>query len=186
MAKYKNVLNCVRKVSSESLQIAKTRYQAGKVAFEKGQYREAVEQLEKASALLARNTRFAGEVKIWLVTAYDAAGRTEDSLSLCEELTSHLHPEVSKQAKELLYILKAPRLSRPKEWLTEIPDLGAVGENPGNVRLPVHSQSSRQRRAPEPDFVDLRLVNTRDNRFIWVALVAVVVTLGGLVWFGFF
>ena len=61
-------------MSTESLEIARSRYQAGKLNFENGKYREAVENLEKASALLSRNSRLGGEVEIWLVTAYEAAG----------------------------------------------------------------------------------------------------------------
>ncbi|MGA9380278.1 MAG: hypothetical protein WBV73_16055, partial [Phormidium sp.] len=43
--------------------------------------------------------------------------------------------------------------------------------------------SSRSLSPPEP--VDLSQVNTKDNRFIWVALIAIVLILSGLVWWGF-
>ncbi|ARV62563.1 hypothetical protein BZZ01_31545 [Nostocales cyanobacterium HT-58-2] len=173
-------------MSSESLEIAKARYQNGKAAFETGQYREAVEQLEKAGALLARNSRLGGEVQIWLVTAYEAAGRTEEAIALCEQLKRHPHLEISKQARELHYILNAPRLQRPKEWMTEIPDLGAVPDNESKIRLSVNNTQSPKRQIPaEPEFVDLTQVNTRDNRFIWMALIVIGLTLGGLLWLSF-
>jgi tetratricopeptide (TPR) repeat protein len=182
----KAVLIFVHTVSSESLEIAKVRYQSGKVAFEKGQYREAVEQLEKASALLSGNSRLGGEVQIWLVTAYEAAGRTDDALALCEQLKRHPHLETSKQAKELHYILKAPRLQRPREWMTEIPDLGAVPDNETKMRLTAnHTKSFKKEMPPEPEFVDLTQVNTRDNRFIWLALIVIALTVGSLVWLSF-
>jgi tetratricopeptide (TPR) repeat protein len=173
-------------VNSESLEIAKTRYQAGKVAFESGQYREAIEQLEKAVALLARNSRLGGEVQIWLVTAYEAAGRTEDAIALCEQLKRHPHLETSKEAKRLQYILKAPRLQRPKEWMTEIPDLKAIPDNETKIRLAANvTKSSQQKASPEPEIVDLKSVNTRDNRFIWLALIVIGLTVAGLVWYSF-
>ncbi len=175
---------CEPIVSSESLEIAKTRYQKGKIAFESGQYREAVEQLEKASALLARNTRFGGEVQIWLVTAYEAAGRTQDAIALCEQLKRHPHLETSKEARRLHYILKAPRLQRPREWMTEIPDFSALPDNKSKIRFTANtSKSSLPKKIPEVDFVDLSQVNTKDNRFIWVALIIIVLTLGGLMWY---
>jgi tetratricopeptide (TPR) repeat protein len=186
VGKMKTVLIFVQTVSSESLEIAKAKYQSGKAAFENGQYREAVEELEKASALLARNSRLGGEVQIWLVTAYEAAGRTEDALALCEQLKRHPHLEVSKQAREVHYILKAPRLNRPKEWMTEIPDLGAVPDNEAKIRLSANNTKSSQRQMPaEPEFVDLNQVNTRDNRFIWMALIVIGLTVASLVWFSF-
>ncbi|MEH2437277.1 MAG: tetratricopeptide repeat protein [Nostoc sp.] len=172
-------------MSVESLEIAKTRYQAGKVAFENGQYREAVENLEKASALLARNSRLGGEVEIYLVTAYEAAGRTDDAIALCERLKRHAHFEIGKQARRMLYILKAPKLKRPSEWMTEIPDLGALADNELKISIAAKSTKSSVQQKPkptEPEFVDLSQVNTRDNRFIWVALIAIGLTISYLVW----
>ncbi|MBR8838693.1 MAG: hypothetical protein DSM106950_33000 [Stigonema ocellatum SAG 48.90 = DSM 106950] len=173
-------------MSSESLEIAKARYQAGKVAFESGLYKEAITQLEKASALLSGNSRLGGEVQIWLVTAYEASGRTEDAIALCEQLKRHPHLETSKEARRLHYILKAPRLQRPKEWMTEIPNLAALSENEAKVRFSANStKSSRQQVQEPPELVDLSQVNTRDNRFIWVALIVIALTVASLVWYSF-
>ncbi|HEY9800807.1 MAG TPA: tetratricopeptide repeat protein [Leptolyngbyaceae cyanobacterium] len=173
-------------MSTESLELAKTRYQAGKIAFESGQYREAVENLEKASALLARNTRLGGEVEIWLVTAYEAAGRTEDAIALCQQLRRHPHSETRQQAQRLLYILQAPRLKRPSNWMTEIPDLTALSDNESQIRIAAKPRKTSERKPPaEPEFVDLSQVNTKDNRFIWLALVVIGLTISYLVWLGF-
>lgn len=177
------MLICVQNVSAESLEIAKNLYQSGKAAFESGQYRQAVENLEKAIALVNRNSRTGGEVQIWLVTAYEAAGRTEDAIALSEELKRHPFSETSKQARRLVYILKAPKLQRPSEWMTQIPDLGALSDNESKIRLAANSTKSSQPKKPtEREFVDLSQVNTKDNRFIWVALITISLVLGSLVW----
>ncbi|MEH2066748.1 MAG: hypothetical protein V7K47_00855 [Nostoc sp.] len=175
-------------MSAESIEIAKTRYQTGKTAFENGQYRQAVENLEKASALLVCNSRLGGEVDICLVTAYEAAGRTDDAIALCERLKRHPHFEISKQARRMLYILKAPKLKRPSEWMTEIPDLGALADNELKISIAAKSPKSsvQQKSKPtEPEIVDLSQVNTKDNRFIWVALIAIGLTISYLVWLSF-
>jgi len=169
---------------TETLEIIKIEYEAGKAAFERGQYRESVQHLEKASALAARNSRLGGEVQIWLVTAYEAAEQRTEAIALCEQLKSHPDSETSKRARQLLYIMQAPQLKRPTEWLTQIPDLGAVPDNVTQTRLgtrAVGSNRSQQQR-PEPSTIDLAQVNTRDNRFIWVALIALGLTLAGLFW----
>ncbi|MBH8573646.1 tetratricopeptide repeat protein [Nostocaceae cyanobacterium CENA369] len=176
----------MQNVSAESLEIAKARYQAGKLALENGQYREAVENLEKASALLTRNSRLGGEVELWLATAYEAAGRTEDAIALCQQLKRHPFAETNKQAKRLLYILQAPKLKRPSEWMTEIPDLGKLSDNESKIRVTVNPRKSSGQKAVEPEFVDLSQVNTRDNRFIWVALIAIGLTISYLVWSSFY
>ncbi len=183
IGKIKTVLIGVQNVSAESLEIAKTLYQKGKLAFENGLYREAVENLEKASALVTRNSRLGGEVQIWLVTAYEAAGRGEDAIALCQELKRHPFSETNQQAKRLLYILQAPKLQRPSEWMTEIPDLGALSDNEAKIRVSVNSRkSSLQQKPTEREFVDLSQVNTQDNRFIWVALIVIALTLSYLLW----
>ncbi|MFM6012596.1 MAG: tetratricopeptide repeat protein [Dolichospermum sp.] len=173
-------------MTTESLELARYRYQMGTIAFENGQYREAVENLEKARDLLGKNTRFAGEVEIWLVNAYEAAGRSEAAINLCQQLVGHPHYEIRQQAKRLVYILKAPKLNRPQEWMTEIPDFGIISEQ--KSRTVVNSQPKKSQSQPksvEPEYIDLSTVNTKDNRFVWVALIAVCLTIFYLVWLSF-
>ncbi len=173
-------------VNSETLEIVRAEYTAGRVAFERGQYRESVQHLEKASALVARNSRLGGEVQIWLVTAYEAAGQTQQAIALCDQLKRHPDPETNKQARRLLYILQAPQLKRPAEWMTQIPDLGTVPDNENQTRLgSLATTSKRQGQQPLPEPVDLSGVNTRDNRFIWVALIAIGLTVAALIWMNY-
>ena len=172
---------------SSNLEIVKAEYQAGIAAFERGQYRESVQHLEKSCALVTRNSVLGGEIQIWLVTAYEAAGRISEAIALCEQLKRHPDLETSKQARRVLYILQAPQLKRPTEWLTQIPDLGTLPDN--NTKTRFGSGTATSNRPPQqpqqPEPVDLTQVNTRDNRFIWVVLIALGLTLAGLVWFSF-
>ena len=172
-------------VNSETLEIVKAEYQAGKAAFERGQYRNSVQHLEKASTLVARNSRLGGEVQIWLVTAYEAAGQTQEAIALCEQLKSHPHSEISKQGRDLLYILQAPQLKRPAEWMTQIPDLGTIADNNAQTRLNLRNSNTQRSPQQQPLPEDLSQINTRDNRFIWAALIAIGLTIGGLIWWNF-
>jgi len=171
---------------SSDLEIVQTEYEAGKAAFERGQYRESVQHLEKSCALVARNSRLGGEVQSWLVTAYEAAGRRTEAIALCEQLKHHPDTETSKQARRLLYILQAPELKRPTEWLTQIPDLGALPDNDTQNRLGSGTTTTKNRSPqprPQPEPVALTQVNTRDNRFIWVALSVLGMALAALLWY---
>jgi len=167
----------------ESLEIAKNRFASGKQKLENGLYQQAVEDLETASGLLASNTRLAGEVDIWLVTAYDANGRLPEAIALCGRLTRHPDYETRHQAQQLIYILQAPKLKRPKEWLTEIPDLGQLAENQSPVLISAKPKISTSRQKLEiPAYEDLSQVNTKDNRFIWVALIAAGLVVSYIIW----
>ncbi len=174
-------------MSLDSLDTARADYQAGKAAFEHGEYRKAVQFLESAQTLVNVTSRFGGEVQIWLVTAYEAMGQRSDALALCREVSRHPDLQIRKQGSRLLYILEAPRLTARPEWLTQIPDLTALGDGDECDRLTAATIAPAKQ--PEKQafqlekVIDPQRVNTKDNRFIWVALGAGVLVLGGLVWF---
>lgn len=174
-------------MSSDSIDTAKADYQAGKAAFERGDYRKAVQSLESAKAAVQPMSRLGGEVQIWLVTAYEALGQRSEALTLCREVSRHPDLQIRKQGRRLLYILEAPRLTTRPEWLTQIPDLTALSDRDGRDRTAAGTILP-PKRPEKPAFqletvVDPNQVNTQDNRFIWVALCAAALLLGGLLWF---
>lgn len=161
-------------------------YQAGIAAFERGEYRISVQHLETAIALSNPNSRAGGEAQIWLVTALEAAGQRTEAIALCKQLSRHPALETRQQAKRLQYILEAPQLSRRPEWLTQIPDLTALSDSDTNLRQgggTLRKSGNFQQKEPEP--IDLSQVNTKDNRFIWFALVIIGLTIVSLIWFNF-
>jgi len=187
-----------RRVKTESLEIVKDNYEAGKNAFERGQYSASVEYLEKASGLVNPNSQLGGDVLLWLAIAYEAAGKQAEARAVCQQLQSHPSLEARKEGKRLLYILEAPQLKRPEEWMTKIPDLGSMSESfdvsgeryshySGDIKVKyrrgagVAKSGTFQGRVEEPE-VDLTQVNREDNRFIWVALIVASLTIGCLVW----
>ena len=155
-------------------------YQAGKEALDRGKYRLSVQYLEKASKLVSYASRRGGEVQIMLLTAYQAAGKLEEAIALCQDLTTHAHPQIRKQAQDLLYILQAPRLNRPADWMSEIPDLGNLPESTLEERQ--GSGVTKIKEKPLPEFEDLNKINTQDNQFIWLALLVIIASLFGLIW----
>jgi tetratricopeptide (TPR) repeat protein len=172
-------------VSSDNLVFARKLYASGKAAFERGQYRQSVQDLEKAVSLLEQRSLLGGEVQIWLVTAYEAAGQRTEAIALCEQVSKHPDNDTRKQGKRLLYILKAPRLKTKPEWLTQIPDLTHLDESEVMFKAaqpPKAKRPPRQRLSAEPEPADWSKVNTKDNAFIWVALVAIALTVGYLFW----
>ncbi|QQE65330.1 hypothetical protein GFS31_20170 [Leptolyngbya sp. BL0902] len=173
-------------MTADSRAQAQTEYAYGQAAFEHGQYRQAVEHFEAAVGLAKAATPLGGEIQIWLVNAYNAVGRAQEAEALCETLTRHPDLEVRKQAKNLLYILQAPQLRRPGNWMSQIPDLGTLEEGDsfsGRGLATVAPRSAPKRAAkPEPEPLDPSQINTRDNGFLWLALGFVGLVLGGLLW----
>jgi tetratricopeptide (TPR) repeat protein len=177
----------------ENLEIDKTEigrieYHLGKQYFERGRYREAIEHLETASANVELNSLLGGEVHIWLVTTYQAAGKQDEAIALCRQLTRHARLTTRQQAKRLLAILEAPELRSRPEWVVSIPDLDTLGESDPKDRRGTGSVSTVKSPPPKPPIdlepVDRSQVNTKDNQFIWVALIATILAVAGLIWFG--
>ena len=162
---------------SPQTQVQKT-FQLGQRAVESGQYRQAIVLLCQALAMAGDSTPQGGDIQLWLVTAYDAAGQRDQALTLCRTLTTHSCWTTRKQSKRILYILEAPKLTLHREWLTEIPDLTAVqGESQrGGITR------DRPRAAPKPQgykiLPDLNegeddgQVGSSENGFIVFSMVA--------------
>ncbi len=158
-------------------------YEAGKMSLERGEYRQSIEHLEKAIAYGNMASSLGGEAQIWLVTAFDAAGEQEKAIALCRKLARHPSVETRKQSKQLLYILSSPKLARNPEWLTEIPDLTKLSESEQKFQKPSsnsNSKSASTSKDLEP--IDLSQVNTKDNHFVSIALMAIILIFGGLFW----
>ncbi|MEL6496283.1 MAG: outer membrane protein assembly factor BamD [Cyanobacteria bacterium J06623_7] len=157
------------------------KYYAGKQALERGQYRQSIEQLEIAKDLVAPNSRRGGEARVWLVTAYQAANKLEEAIALAQELVTHPDLQTREQAQRILYIMKAPVLERPKEWMSEIPDLAQTERSESRY-------VGTKKKAPAPpsqiELEDLEAVptETKDSGFIWFALILVALIVGSLVW----
>jgi tetratricopeptide (TPR) repeat protein len=156
-------------------------YQAGRDALERGQYRLSVEHLETAKALVAASSLQGGEAQMWLVTAYQAAGRLQEARNLCQQLTKHPHLDIRKQSKAVLYILDAPQLKRSPDWLSQIPAVDNLSDSAPRYQQGANVAKKSERITAETG--DLSEVNAKDNYFIWVALVAVMLALGAAVWF---
>ena len=162
-------------------------FQAAQSAFDRGNYREAAAGFEQTLALVNPNSILGGEVQMWLVTAYQAKGQMSDAIALCKKLTHHPDLKIRKEAKRVLYILEAPKLKSRPEWLTQIPDL--TGLSDGETRNRVANGTTKISANPlqsKPIFepVDSSQVDTKDNQFVWVALIAVLIILGGVLWMG--
>ena len=157
------------------------RYQAGKQALERGQYRQSIEQLEIAKDLVSPNSRRGGEARVWLVTAYQAANKIEEAIALAQELITHPDLQTREQAQRILYIMKAPVLERPKEWMSEIPNLAEADKGASRY---VGAKKKPVAKPAQLELEDLEAspAETKDSGFIWFALILVGLIIGSLVW----
>lgn len=169
--------------NDEKKELARTFYEAGKAAFEAGEYRQAISLLEKAIALIPKTSILSGEAGIWLVMAQDAGGHHDDAVSLCSQLAKHPHFETAQQGKRLLYILKAPKLQTRPEWKTEIPDLSRMEEGDRVPSKLANYPRKKKKKKKQDDLIDLEpidwsQIDTKDNQFVGIALGVILLCLG--------
>ncbi|MEM9770842.1 MAG: tetratricopeptide repeat protein [Cyanobacteria bacterium P01_D01_bin.73] len=159
--------------------------QRGKAAYESGRYRDAINALEEAAGVMQNPVSpLGGEISVWLVTAYEALGLRDSALGLCRTLCTHPDFTVRKQARRLLEILEAPQLSRPKEWMTEIPDLSALEEG-DRSQIPVsrpRKSSSKSVVAAAPAEPPLPPEERRYNDGLFWAIALGILTVGMVAW----
>ncbi len=161
-----------------------TDYQAGQIALDRGEYRQAVNYLQAAVAQVQSNTQLGGEVQICLVTALEAAGQIEEATVLCQKLLRHPKVDIRQASKQMLYIMQAPELVRPEEWMIKIPDLSHLEDSNGNSganNAPIPPPKSKARSLEERYApIDLSQVNTQDNAFTSIALISIALISIGL------
>lgn len=166
---------------------AEALFAAGQLAFERGNYRDAVVAFEEGNRLAGGATLLGGSIQLWLMNAYSAAGRPQEAIALGEKLRQHPDLDVRKQSKRVLEILQAPQLNRRSDWMTPIPDLSELEESRDNAFAMRQYQASTKPKRPaptEPVPEDLSQINTRENGFLWAAIALIGLTLGGLWWLG--
>ena len=128
------------------------------------------------------STSLGAEIQILLVTAYQALGKREEAIALCQELIKHPNLQTRQKAKDVLYIIQAPKLQRPAEWMSEIP---ALGDEQATKAQYVSAKKQQKKAEPElelPD-IDPSQIETNDNQFIWFALAIATLTIGSLMIF---
>lgn len=171
-------LNNAEKKAEADAQMA-----AGQALFERGRYKKAIAHFQTALALSNPIGSRGGEIQMWLVNAYIASGDEEAGKTLCRKLIRHPDLDTKQLSKRMLYILEAPELEMKPEWVTKIPDLANMDDD-NKIRYAQRPKKKRKRKTkPEPEPIDLSEVNTADNQFVWIALVGIILTLGGLFWF---
>ncbi len=159
-------------------------YRQGQIAFERGRYRETIEMIHQALPLVEPNSALEGELKTWLVTAYEALGENQRARELCQQLQQHPHRETRKQNRKLMGILSAPRLRRHQEWLTEIPDLSQVSAKREKTYARYQPSSSPAKSTPIDLSPDPYQGVKPDLGFIWFGLTVLIVGIGAWAWWG--
>lgn len=174
------------KEQAERRKQAEQMFQLGQRAYGRGMYDKAVEFLEAALTKIPAVSNLGGEVQIWLAMAYEANNKHIECIALYKALEkTHPSRAVRKQAKDLRYILEAPKLKISKEEMVSIP---LIGDGYSDVRTWSKMYRERKRKTwkkvqPSRDYMEDWLVwkppRWERSPYFWVA-VTIWLTLVGI------
>lgn len=102
---------------------ADTSFKRALKLFGRGSYAEAATLFHAAAQ---HGSNLSGQYALWEAQALDAAGRKRDAVALFTALCTHSDAEVRKVARELLFIVTAPRLPLNDSAFLPVPDIDDV------------------------------------------------------------
>ena len=120
-------------------------------AIERGEYGHSLRLLEPLAAAHGPATAVGAGVRLLMVTALMGQGESERAVDCCRSLQACVDATLRAQARDLLTVLEAPALQRPRNWSLTLPDLaqqGALLEGNGGG---LASQASRRLQRPPPE-----------------------------------
>lgn len=147
---------------------------------ERGDYGQVLRTLEPLVAAHPPATALGAEIQMLMVTAWMGQGNTARAIACCHQLKRSSNAQLRTQARELLAVLEAPALERPREWSITLPELTDAEVVEGRMRQMVSRRRSSKPPPPPPPPVG----PTRANlgfALVVAALMLVAVLLGGCV-----
>ncbi|MCO5577007.1 hypothetical protein L7F22_030829 [Adiantum nelumboides] len=174
------------KEQAEKRRQAEQMFQLGQRAYGRGMYDKAVELFEGALTNIPGSSHLGGEVQVWLAMAYEADGKHARCIALYKTLEK-THPSgyIRRQAKDLRYILEAPKLKISKEEMVTVP---LIDDNYSETRTWSKMYKERRKKLtkkakPTKDYMEDWLVwkppRWERSPYFWVA-VTVWLTLIGI------
>jgi hypothetical protein len=116
-----------------------------RAALERGDYGRVIQLLESLVPDHSPATLLGAEIQLVLATAWMGRGDNGRAMVCCRQIKRCRDASVRAQAQDLLSVLEAPALERPRDWSITLPDLGSAEAMGGQMQ-----QLARQRRSSKP------------------------------------
>ena len=108
-----------------------------RTAIDRGEYGLSLRLLEPLAENHRAVTPIGAGVRLLMATALMGLGEGEKAATCCRNIQGCIDPTLRARARELLQVLEAPALQRPRAWSLTLPDLGSAPtlEGTGTSRL---------------------------------------------------
>lgn len=119
-----------------------------RIGLERGDYGLVVRSLEAQVQTFPPATPQGAELQLLLATAWMGQGNALRAMACCRQVLRCSDANLRAQAKDLLGVLEAPALERPRDWSITLPRLG--DSEPMAGRMQQWAQGRRKKTAEEP------------------------------------
>ena len=119
-----------------------------RIGLERGDYGLVVRSLEVQVQIFPPATPQGAELQLLLATAWMGQGNTLRAMACCRQVLRCSDANLRTQAKDLLSVLEAPALERPRDWSITLPRLG--DSEPMAGRMQQWAQGRRKKTAEGP------------------------------------
>lgn len=119
-------------------------------ALDRGDYNQVLRLLEPLERCYPASTAEGGRLQLLRATACLGQGDSAAARVCCLQARRCADATLRQQAGDLLEVLEAPALSRPREWSLTLPELGAVEPISGSLRRRAGRGGSPAPPAPPP------------------------------------
>lgn len=118
-----------------------------RLALERGDYGRVLQLLGPLAAEHPPASLIGAQLQLLMATACMGQGDTVRAMACCRQVKRCADPGLRSQARDLLEVLQAPALERPREWSLTLPELGEAEPIAGRLR---QMARSRRRNGPPP------------------------------------
>lgn len=122
---------------------------AARLALERGEYAQVLRLLEPIAEANGPATPLGAGVRLLMATALMGQGNSERAAACCRALQASPDAALRARARDLLAVLEAPVLRRPRDWSITLPDL-STGPGLEAVAATASRRTRRDRPPPPP------------------------------------
>ncbi|MEB3270452.1 MAG: DUF3153 domain-containing protein [Synechococcus sp.] len=127
-----------------------------RVAIERGDYGLSLRLLEPLAAAHGPVSAIGAGVRLLQATALMGQGEAERAIACCRSLQACLDPTLRARARDLLVVLEAPALRRPRHWSLTLPELGPEASLESLGAAPLRRRRPGPPPAPPPPVGETR------------------------------
>jgi hypothetical protein len=121
---------------------------AARLALERGEYGRVRSLLEPVAEREGPRTPLGAGIRLLLATALMGQGEMELAAECARAVQGCIDPDLRARARDLLFVLEAPALQRPRDWSLTLPDLSTSA--PLESLRPVARRRSEEPPPPPP------------------------------------